>query len=80
MRVKTSITLDRDVLRAVDRIAGKSSRSRVIEDAVRAFLKARSRAERDVRDRKIMERVAAQWNKEMDEVLEMLADAFEGDA
>lgn len=69
MRVKTSITLDEQVLRAVDRIAGKSSRSRVIEQALRRFLLERSRAARDARDREILDRHADRLNAEMADVL-----------
>lgn len=44
MKAKTSITLSKDVLKAVDRLAGRNgSRSAVIERAVRDFIAARER-------------------------------------
>jgi metal-responsive CopG/Arc/MetJ family transcriptional regulator len=42
LRVKTSVTLDVDVLRAIDKTTSRyRSRSRVIEDAAREFLARR---------------------------------------
>lgn len=69
MRVKTSITLDEKVLREIDRVAGKTSRSRVIEDALRRFLNDRARASRDARDRALLDRHADRLNAEMADVL-----------
>jgi metal-responsive CopG/Arc/MetJ family transcriptional regulator len=70
MRVKTSITLDESVLRAVDKVAGKSSRSRVIEEALLRFLKERARAARDARDRDLLDRHAKRLNAEMSDILQ----------
>lgn len=70
MRVKTSITLDENVLRAVDKVAGKSSRSRVIEKALLRFLQDRARATRDARDRDTLDRHAQRLNAEMADILQ----------
>ena len=71
MKVKTSITISADALKAVDRIAGKdSSRSQVIERAVYEFVARRERARRDARDLAIL-------NEHADELNEAMADALD---
>lgn len=75
MRVKTSVTLSKATLRALDQAAGKgSNRSRLIEEAVVDFLSRRARAERDAHDRAILDRVADELNREMQDVLADQAD------
>ena len=75
MRVKTSVTIDERVLRAIDRATGrKRSRSRVIEDAAREFLARRARAAREARDMEILNDAADALNSEMDDVLTYQAD------
>lgn len=75
MKVKTSITLDRDVLKAVDRIAGREgSRSGVIEQAIREHLLRRAREARDARDRELLDAHAAELERETAEVLEFQAE------
>lgn len=70
MRVKTSVTIDEKVLRAIDRVTtARRSRSRVIEDAAREFLARRARAERETRDLAILDREADALNVEMQDVL-----------
>jgi metal-responsive CopG/Arc/MetJ family transcriptional regulator len=64
MKVKTSITLSQDLLQAVDELAASSSRSEVIEHAVRDFLAARAREARDARDLEAMNRLADAYNVE----------------
>jgi metal-responsive CopG/Arc/MetJ family transcriptional regulator len=64
MKVKTSVTLSEDLLREVDDLAQSSSRSEVIERAVREFLAARARAARDARDLEIMNQRAEAYNAE----------------
>jgi metal-responsive CopG/Arc/MetJ family transcriptional regulator len=64
MKVKASITLSDDLLRAVDDLARMSSRSEVIERALREFFAARARAERDARDLEIMNAQADAYNVE----------------
>ena len=55
MKVKTSITLDEEVVAAIEAIAGEGeSRSRTIERLLRQGLAARQRAAVDDRDRDII--------------------------
>jgi metal-responsive CopG/Arc/MetJ family transcriptional regulator len=75
MRVKTSVTIDERVLKAIDKATSPTrSRSRVIEDAAREFLARRARAARDARDLAILNDSAAALNAEMEDVL-----AYQGD-
>ena len=75
MRVKTSVTIDEKVLRAIDRTTSRTrSRSRIIEDAAREFLARRARAAREARDLAILNDAADDLNREMDDVLTYQAD------
>jgi len=75
MRVKTSVTIDERVLRAIDKTTTRTrSRSRVIEDAAREYLSRRSRAAREARDLAILDEAADELNREMADVL-----AYQGD-
>lgn len=75
MRVKTSVTLDEVVLRAIDKTTSPTrSRSRVIEDAAREFLARRVRAAREARDLAILNGSADALNREMEDVLAYQAD------
>ncbi len=70
MKVKTSITLSRDLLDEVDARAGRSrSRSEFIEAALRAFLDQARRAERNGNDLDILNRRAERLNREAADVL-----------
>jgi len=69
MKMKTSITLSDDLLREVDELAKSSSRSEVIEHALRDFLAARQRAARDARDLEIMNKLADAYNVETTDLL-----------
>jgi metal-responsive CopG/Arc/MetJ family transcriptional regulator len=70
MKVKTSVTLDEDLLRALDRVARNGrSRSQIIEDATRWYLSGRARAARESRDLAILNAVGAELNREMEDVL-----------
>ena len=64
MKTKASITLSDDVLREVDELAKTSSRSEVIEAALRQFLAGRKRAIRDARDLELMNQHADAYNSE----------------
>jgi metal-responsive CopG/Arc/MetJ family transcriptional regulator len=78
MRVKTSVTIDERVLKAIDRATTRTrSRSRIIEDAARAFLARRVRAAREARDLAILNESADDLNLEMRDVLAYQADRFE---
>jgi len=69
MKVKASITLSRELLLAVDELAKSSSRSEVIERALREFLAARARAQRDARDIEIMNKHSEAYNLETADLL-----------
>jgi metal-responsive CopG/Arc/MetJ family transcriptional regulator len=65
MKEKISITLSRDVLTGIDRVAGsKQSRSAYIEAVLAEHLRARARAQRDARDVAIINRHAEQLNRD----------------
>jgi metal-responsive CopG/Arc/MetJ family transcriptional regulator len=75
MRVKTSVTIDEGVLKAIDKAATRGrSRSRLIEDAAREFLARRSKAAREARDLAILNAAATELNDEMEDVLDYQAD------
>jgi metal-responsive CopG/Arc/MetJ family transcriptional regulator len=69
MKIKTSITLESDILAAVDRLARASNRSQVVETALREYLGRLERERRDALDREILDRVAAELDEEMADVL-----------
>lgn len=75
MRVKTSVTIDEKVLRAIDKSTGPyRSRSRVLEEAAREFLARRARTAREARDLEIINAQADDLNREMEDVLAYQAD------
>ncbi|MFI5092851.1 MAG: ribbon-helix-helix domain-containing protein [Candidatus Acidiferrum sp.] len=77
MKEKTSITLSKDVLSKVDKLAGsKQSRSAFIERVLRRYLRERSRAALHARDLARINRAADQLNLEAAEVLEYQASDF----
>ena len=69
MKVKASVTLSEELLKAVDELARASSRSEVIEQALREFLAARARALRDAHDVEIMNEHADAYNLETADLL-----------
>jgi metal-responsive CopG/Arc/MetJ family transcriptional regulator len=74
MKDKTSLTLSRDVLKKVDRLAGQRySRSAVIERILREYLRDLERAELNARDLEILNREADRLNAEMEDVLSFQA-------
>jgi metal-responsive CopG/Arc/MetJ family transcriptional regulator len=74
MKAKTSVTLSRQVLSGIDRMAGsKKSRSAFIESVLQEYLKARARNERDARDIEIINRNAARLNRDAEDGLEFQA-------
>lgn len=75
MKVKTSVTLDEELLRAIDKATSPGrSRSRIIEDAAREYLASRARAAREKRDLQILNAAADGLNREMEDVLAYQAD------
>jgi metal-responsive CopG/Arc/MetJ family transcriptional regulator len=70
MKRKTSVTLEEDIIDAVDRLAGKDeSRSAVIERAVRALIALEKRGRAEAKDRDILRKHAAKLNEEAEDVL-----------
>ena len=67
MRIKTSITLSKDLVARMDRV--ESNRSAFLEKAAIAYLARLDRAARDLRDREILDRHAARLNRECEDVL-----------
>ena len=71
MKGKTSITLSRDVLAGIDRLAGtKHSRSAVIESVLRQYLRERARAAVQARDLELINAASDRLNSEAVDVLE----------
>lgn len=70
MKEKTSVTLSREVLAGIDRLAGsKHSRSAVIERALRRYLEERKRAQIHAHDLQILNEAADRLNVEVEDVL-----------
>lgn len=70
MKLKTSVTLSEETVRALDEIAGPGgNRSRVIEEAMSEFVRRRSRELRDARDLEIINRNAERLNREVEDIL-----------
>jgi metal-responsive CopG/Arc/MetJ family transcriptional regulator len=70
MKIKTSITLSKDILKAVDEFSGQyKNRSQFIEAAVRAFIAQLIQDEQNARDLDILNRHADRLNQEAADVL-----------
>jgi metal-responsive CopG/Arc/MetJ family transcriptional regulator len=70
MKVKTSITISRNVLNEIDLIISKSgNRSLFIEEAVKNYLMHKKRAVRNKNDLEIINRSADELNKEAGDIL-----------
>lgn len=71
MKDKTSITLSREVLAGIDRLAGsKHSRSAVIEKVLRQYLREKARAAIQARDIELINAAADRLNAEAADVLD----------
>ena len=70
MKVKTSVTLSEDLLRAMDALRGGGNRSEFIETAAWALIAKRAQDERDARDLEILNRRAERLNAEALDVLD----------
>ena len=68
MRVKTSITLPKELLRRLDRL--DQNRSALLERAALAYLAALERQQRDRKDLEIINRNAERLNREAADILE----------
>lgn len=65
MKSKTSITLEDDLLRKIDRLSKEfGSRSAVIEEALYQFLKSKEKEKRESRDLRILNDRADALNRE----------------
>jgi metal-responsive CopG/Arc/MetJ family transcriptional regulator len=74
MKEKTSITLSTEVLAQVDQLAGsRMSRSAVIEQVLRSYLRERRRRRIHARDLERINAAADRLNREAGEVLEYQA-------
>jgi metal-responsive CopG/Arc/MetJ family transcriptional regulator len=70
MRIKTSVTLSKDVLKAVDKLSKSyRSRSEFVEIALRAFIAQTIRNQQNARDLEIINRHADALNSEAEDVL-----------
>lgn len=70
MKIKTSITLSKDILKAVDDFSGQyKNRSQFIEAALRAFIAQLIQDEQNARDLDILNRHADRLNQEAADVL-----------
>ncbi|HJP95828.1 MAG TPA: ribbon-helix-helix domain-containing protein [Candidatus Saccharimonadales bacterium] len=71
MKVKTSITVDKDLLKAVDALSGKyKNRSEFIEAALQSYIAHLTRSEQNAKDLEIINRYADDLNREALDVLE----------
>ncbi|HET6180875.1 MAG TPA: hypothetical protein VFE61_28405 [Candidatus Sulfotelmatobacter sp.] len=70
MKEKTSITISKEVLTDIDRIAGsKQSRSAFIEGVLVQHLRQRARARREARDLELINQAADELKAEVEDVL-----------
>jgi predicted transcriptional regulator len=78
MKIKTSISLSPETVKAIDRLAGRSrSRSAVVEWAVHELLTREARRLRDEREVALINKHADRINKEALAALEDQIDLFE---
>jgi metal-responsive CopG/Arc/MetJ family transcriptional regulator len=75
MKVKTSITLSEELLKAIDEYSGEyKNRSEFIENAIRAFIVQLVRRQQDARDLRIINQRADHLNREAADVLTYQVD------
>lgn len=78
MKEKISITLSKEVLSGIDRVAGnKQSRSAFIEHVLNDYLRQQARAQRDARDVAIINRNAEKLNRDAEDGLDAQASLGE---
>jgi len=71
MKGKTSITLSREILTGIDRLAGpQGSRSAFIERVLRRYLREQVRAQANARDLERIDQAADRLNTEAADVLD----------
>lgn len=70
MKVKTSITLSEELLKAIDEVSGSTvSRSEFIETATWSYIVHRRREDQNAKDLEILNRRADDLNAEAEDVL-----------
>ena len=70
MKEKTSITLSKEILTGIDRMAGsKQSRSAFIEAVLSRYLRQHARAQVEARDLELINKAADELNDEVEDVL-----------
>ena len=70
MKEKTSITLSREILPGIDRMAGsKQSRSAFIEGVLTRYLRQQARAHIEARDLELINNAAGELNDEVEDIL-----------
>ncbi len=75
MKIKTSISLSADLLKAIDEYAREyNNRSEFIEEAVRVFIRQLIRRQQDARDLEIINQHADYLNREAADVLTYQVD------
>jgi len=78
MKVKTSITLPKDLVAQIDELAeGAANRSAFIESAVATYIELLRRSKRDRDDLRILNDHAEKLNREMREFLRYQVEAWE---
>ncbi|MGA9996005.1 MAG: ribbon-helix-helix domain-containing protein [Pyrinomonadaceae bacterium] len=71
MKVETSITVDKDLLEAVDKLSGTDkNRSEFIEAAIHAYIARLARSEQNANDLELINKRADDLNEEALDVLE----------
>ena len=71
MKVRTSITVDKNLLQAIDALSGKfKNRSEFIEAALQSYIAYLTRSEQTAKDVEIINRYADDLNREALDVLE----------
>lgn len=70
MKVKTSITLSKSLIKEIDTVITKSgNRSLFIEEAIKNYLTLQKRFKRNNNDIEIINRMADELNSEADDIL-----------
>jgi metal-responsive CopG/Arc/MetJ family transcriptional regulator len=79
MKKKTSLTLSKDLVANIDKLAGtKVSRSAYIEQILRDFVERRTQAGKDARETASINRHSAQLNAEVTDALSYQANSTHG--
>ena len=70
MKEKTSITLSKEILTGIDRMAGsKQSRSAFIEAVLARYLRQQTRAQIEARDLELINKAGDELNEEVEDAL-----------